>query len=59
MDLNILLSGLTISEVCDHFIQRELTNDNLWRSLCHKESLQGLFEEVDQSHIGDVCVFPK
>lgn len=23
---------MTISEVCDHFIQRELTKDNTWRS---------------------------
>jgi integrase len=23
---------MTVAEVCDHFIQRELTRDNLWRS---------------------------
>jgi integrase len=28
---------MTIAEVCDHFIQRELTDDNLWRSYSTKK----------------------
>jgi integrase len=29
---------MIIAEVCDHFIQRELTNDNLWRSYSTKRA---------------------
>jgi integrase len=29
---------MTIAEVCDHFIQRELASDNLWRSYSTKRS---------------------
>ena len=29
---------MTISELCDHFVQRELTNDNTWRSYSTKKA---------------------
>jgi integrase len=29
---------LTISELCDHFVQRELTNENTWRSYSTKKA---------------------
>lgn len=29
---------MPISELCDHFVQRELTNDNTWRSYSTKRA---------------------
>ena len=29
---------MTVSELCDHFVQRELTNDNTWRSYSTKKA---------------------
>ena len=30
--------SITISELCDHFVQRELSNDNTWRSYSTKKA---------------------
>ncbi len=48
---------MTIAEVCDHFVQRELTNDYLWRSLFHKEILQGVFKTMDCPTLGQRASF--
>ena|SRR5215469_1623618 len=43
---------MTIGESCDHFIQRELTKDNTWRSYSTKKA-QSLVEEMDHPTLGD------
>jgi hypothetical protein len=48
---------MTIAEVCDHFIQRELTSDNLWRSYSTKRAYKA-YRRWIVPHWG-VDVFPK
>jgi hypothetical protein len=43
---------MTIAEVCDHFIQRELTGDNLWRSYSTKRAYKGLHKKMDRATLG-------
>ena len=43
---------MTISEVCDHFIQRELTNDNLWRSYATKRAYKAYLKRWIVPHWG-------
>jgi integrase len=45
---------MTIAEVCDHFIQRELTNDNLWRSYSTKRSYKAYLKRWIVPHWGNV-----
>ncbi len=45
---------MTIAEVCDHFIQRELTNDNLWRSYSTKRAYKAYLKRWIVPHWGDV-----
>src|SRR5882724_13343369 len=45
---------MTIAEVCDHFIQRELTNDNLWRSYSTKRAYKAYLKGWIVPHWGDV-----
>ena len=45
---------ITIAEVCDHFIQRELTNDNLWRSYSTKRSYKAYLKRWIVPHWGNV-----
>jgi integrase len=44
----------TIAEVCDHFIQRELTNDNLWRSYSTKRSYKAYLKRWIVPHWGNL-----
>jgi len=43
---------MAISEVCDHFIQRELTNDNLWRSYATKRGYKAYLKRWIVPHWG-------
>jgi integrase len=43
---------MAISEVCDHFIQRELTNDNLWRSYATKRAYKAYLKRWIVPHWG-------
>lgn len=43
---------MTISEVCDHFIQRELTSDNLWRSYSTKRAYKAYLKRWIVPHWG-------
>jgi len=45
---------MTIAEVCDHFIQRELTNDNLWRSYSTKRAYKANLKKWLVPHWGNV-----
>ena len=45
---------MTIAEVCDHFIQRELTNDNLWRSYSTKRAYKAYIRRWIVPHWGGV-----
>jgi len=45
---------MTIAEVCDHFIQRELTNDNLWRSYSTKRAYKAYLRKWIVPHWGNV-----
>jgi integrase len=45
---------MTIAEVCDHFIQRELTNDNLWRSYSTKRAYKAYLKKWIVPHWGNV-----
>ena len=45
---------MTIAEVCDHFIQRELTNDNLWRSYSTKRSYKAYLKRWIVPNWGNV-----
>ena len=47
---------MTIAEVCDHFIQRELTNDNLWRSYSTKRSYKAYLKKWIVPHWGNVVL---
>ena len=46
--------SMTIAEVCDHFIQRELTNDNLWRSYSTKRAYRAYIKRWITPHWGNV-----
>src|SRR5712664_4262090 len=43
---------ITIAEVCDHFIQRELTDDNLWRSYSTKKAYKAYLNRWVLPHWG-------
>src|ERR1700747_3349493 len=45
---------MTIAEVCDHSIQRELTNDNLWPSYSTKRAYKAYLKRWIVPHWGDV-----
>jgi integrase len=45
---------MTIAEVCDHFIQRELTGDNLWRSYSTKRAYKAYMRRWIVPHWGSV-----
>ena len=45
---------MTIAEVCDHFIQRELTGDNLWRSYSTKRAYKAYIRRWIVPHWGGV-----
>jgi len=44
---------MTIAEVCDHFILRELTNDNLWRSYSTKRAYRAYLKRWIVPHWGN------
>src|SRR5215469_6662362 len=43
---------MTIAEVCDHFVQRELTNDNSWRSYSTKKTYKAYLKRWIIPHWG-------
>ena len=43
---------MTISELCDHFVQRELTNDNTWRSHSTKRAYRAYLKRWVIPHWG-------
>src|SRR6266568_3057644 len=45
---------MTIAEVCDHFIQRELTKDNTWRSYSTKKAYKAYLKRWIIPHWGSV-----
>jgi integrase len=45
---------MTIAEVCDHFVQRELTKDNLWRSYSTKKAYRAYLNRWVILHWGSV-----
>jgi hypothetical protein len=45
---------MTIAEVCDHFIQRELASDNLWRSYSTKRAYKAYIRRWIAPHWGRV-----
>jgi integrase len=45
---------MTHTEVCDHFIQRELTNDNLWRSYSTKRAYKAYLHRWIVPHWGSI-----
>jgi hypothetical protein len=45
---------MTIAEVCDHFVQRELTKDNLWRSYSTKKAYRAYLNRWVIPHWGSV-----
>jgi integrase len=45
---------MTIAEVCDHFIQRELTKDNSWRSYSTKKAYRAYLNRWVIPHWGGV-----
>src|SRR5439155_3386159 len=45
---------MTIAEVCDHFIQRELTKDNSWRSYSTKKAYRAYLNRWIIPHWGGV-----
>ena len=48
---------ITIAEVCDHSVQRELTKDNKLAKLFHKESLQSVLEQMGHPTLGQRASF--
>jgi len=48
---------MTIAEVCDHFVQRELTKDNSWRSYSNKEGVQSVLEQMGHPTLGERASF--
>jgi len=45
---------MTIAEVCDHFVQRELTKDNSWRSYSTKKAYKAYLNRWVIPHWGSV-----
>jgi integrase len=45
---------MTIAEVCDHFVQRELTKDNSWRSYSTKTTRKAYLTRWVIQHCGSV-----
>jgi integrase len=45
---------MTIAEVCDHFVQRELTKDNSWRSYSTKKAYKACLNRWVIPHWGSV-----
>ena len=43
---------MTVAEICDHFIQRELTDDNLWRSFSTKKAYKAYLKRWITPHWG-------
>ena len=43
---------MTILELCDHFVQRELTNDNTWRSYSTKKAYKAYLQRWIIPHWG-------
>ena len=43
---------MTIAELCDHFVQRELTNDNTWRSHSTKRAYRAYLKRWVIPHWG-------
>jgi integrase len=43
---------MTVAEVCDHFVQRELTNDNTWRSYSTKKAYKAYLKRWIIPHWG-------
>jgi integrase len=47
---------MTIAEVCDHFVQRELTKDNSWRSYSTKRAYTAYLNTWVIPHWGHMCL---
>ena len=47
---------MTIAEVCDHFVQRELTKDNSWRSYSTKRAYTAYLNRWVSPHWGHMCL---
>jgi hypothetical protein len=45
---------MTITEVCDHFSQRELTKENIWRSYSTKKTYKAYLNRWIIPHLGTV-----
>ena len=43
---------MTIAELCDHFIQRELTKDNTWRGYSTKKAYRAYLKRWIMPHLG-------
>ncbi len=43
---------MTVAEVCDHFVQRELTKDNIWRSYSTKRAYEAYLTRWIIPHLG-------
>lgn len=47
---------MTVAEVCDHFVQRELTKDNIWRSYSTKRAYKAYLTRWIIPHWGSVLL---
>jgi len=47
---------MTVAEVCDHFVQRELTKDNIWRSYSTKRAYKAYLTRWIIAHWGSVLL---
>jgi len=47
---------MTVAEVCDHFVQRELTKDNIWRSYSTKRAYEAYLTRWMIPHWGGVLL---
>ncbi len=47
---------MTVAEVCDHFVQRELTKDNIWRSYSTKRAYKAYLTRWMIPHWGSVLL---
>jgi integrase len=47
---------MTVAEVCDHFVQRELTKDNIWRSYSAKRAYKAYLTRWIIPHWGSVLL---
>ena len=45
-------SSMTVAEVCDHFVHRELAKDKYVAKLFHEEGLQSVPRAMDRSTLG-------